>query len=235
MMTNDGKFSGFAKGGPIKGGSGITPDGRARIASWMDFFQRPDGAGDMGASRRAALGAIALMQGESGRNLDPNTYSPNDVDGPSGGTAAWHDVTKGRLGGKLHRFLDMMDFATAQHADWKDITVQQAFWKREARNGMKWAWDPMRKAGTAPVTPRQGIDKFENPAHHDRKSRRRLPNIVAMVREHVAGLTPQNAGPIGLLDVTTRHHPHTGKPIVTAKGGRGLKNGIRSEATMQPT
>ena len=230
---NEGRLSHFAQGGQARRGSGFTPEGRARIASWMDFFMRPDGEGGMGASRRTALGSIAMLQGESGRNLDP-TISGWDVNGPSGGSAQWHDVTKGRMAGKLRRFSDLMDFATAQHADWKDIGVQQAFWKKEARNTMRFAWDPMRRARTAPGTLKQGIDKFENPAHHTLEFARRLPNITAMVREGVAGLTRGNAGPIDPVQIDIRHH-HNGQTRVSARGGRGTKLGIRSGPTMQPS
>lgn len=231
---NEGRLSHFAQGGQARRGSGFTPEGRARIASWMDFFMRPDGEGGMGASRRTALGSIAMMQGESGRNLNPAIYNPNDVDGPSGGSVQWHDVLRGRYAGKLRRFSDLMDFATAQHADWKDIGVQQAFFKKEARNGMRFAWDPMRRARTAPGTLKEGIARFENPAHHSLEFARRLPNITAMVREGIAGLTRGNAGPIDPIQIDIRHH-HNGQTRVSARGGRGTKLGIRSGPTMQPS
>ena len=79
---NDGHLARFASGGPVKG-SGITPEGRGRIESWMSFLTRKAENGGLGATRRTALGTIGMLQGESSRNLDPRSFNPNDVNDPA--------------------------------------------------------------------------------------------------------------------------------------------------------
>ena len=44
--------------------------------------------------------------------------------------------------------------------------------------------------------------------------------ITAIVREHIAGLTRGNAGPIDPVQIDIRHH-HSGQTRVSARGGRG--------------
>lgn len=59
-----------------------------------------------GVKPEVAAGAVGSMMGESGRTLDPTTYNPKDVNGPSGGFAQWHDIT-----GKGGRFTNLLNFA----------------------------------------------------------------------------------------------------------------------------
>lgn len=217
----------FADGGQVDAGL-------SRRRSWLTFFQRSAKDGGMGAPRHVAAGATAMMMGESGRALNPNLYGW-DVNGPSGGTAQWHDVTKGKWAGKLHRLSDLMSFATAQHADWHDMGVQQAFWKREATGPLAGAWRAMRLARTAAGTLRRGINGFENPAQHDLEFARRLPNIVRLAREGVPGSDGRVTHQVDPVEVNIRHHPHTGHPIVTARAGKGVRIGIRTAPMMRPT
>ena len=218
----------YADGGEVAAGAG-------RRRSWLDFFQRSRGAGGMGAARHVALGATAMMMGESGRNMNPSLYGW-DVNGPSGGTAQWHDVTTGKYAGKLHRLSDLMRMAMLQHEDWHSVPLQQANWKREATGSLAGAWAAMRRAGSASEALRQGINKFENPADHLGELRRRLPNIVRLAREGAGGGGETRvAHEIDPIQVDIRHHPHTGQPIVSARAGKGTKLGIRSGPTMQPT
>ena len=219
----------YADGGEVAAGAG-------RRRSWLDFFQRARGAGGMGAARHVALGATAMMMGESGRNLDPKVFNPNDVDGPSGGSAQWHDVVKGPWAGRLHRFSDLLNFANGQHRVWTDLETQQKFFRKEATGSMAFAWDPMRKSTTALGALRQGINKFENPADHLGELRRRLPNIVRLAREGGGrGGETRVAHDIDPVEVNIRHHPHTGQPIVSARAGKGVKLGIRTAPMMRPT
>ena len=104
-------------------------------------------------------------------------------------------------------------------ADWHDVGVQQAWWKHEALGPLFSAWSAMKGARTAAGALSAGVHRFEVPAHSNLEVLRRLPNIVKLAREE-GGASRQELGP---LDVTIRHHPHTGKPIVTAKAGKGMR------------
>ena len=188
----------------------------------------------MGAPRHVALGATAMMQGESGRGLNPSLYGW-DVNGPSGGTAQWHDVTTGKYAGKLHRLSDLMRMAMLQHEDWHSVPLQQANWKREATGSLAGAWTAMRRAGSAAETLRRGINLFENPADHVGELHRRLPNIMRLARESAGGGETRVAHEIDPVQVDIRHHPHPGQPSVQARAGKGVKLGIRTAPMMRPT
>ena len=78
------------------------------------------------------------------------------------------------------------------------------------------------------------MNDFENPAQHDLELMRRAPNIVRLAREAAAdgAMGRREMDPV---EIDIRHHPHTGRPIVTARGGRGTRLGIRTMPTMRPT
>ncbi len=202
---NSGGLARFADGGPVgfgvdqrfypKSSPGISDaEGHENRRSWRDFFRRPVKDGGMGASLKTTFGALAMMAGESGRGLNSKLYDW-DVNGPSGGVDQLHDVTKGRGAGRLHRLSDLMTLAMQQHVDWKDRTIQQANFRKEATGPMAFAWNRMLAARTATGALKEGIDKFENPANHQLELLRRMPNIVAMQREAVAdGWRPGPAG-----------------------------------------
>ena len=241
---NSGSLARFAQGG--RAGFGVDQrfyprtspgisdaEGHENRRSWRDFFRRPVKDGGMGASLKTTFGALAMMAGESGRGLNSKLYDW-DVNGPSGGVDQLHDVTKGRGAGRLHRLSDLMTLAMEQHVDWKDRTIQQANFRKEATGPMAFAWNRMLAAKTARGALKEGIDKFENPANHQLELLRRMPNIVKMQREAVAdGAAPRQA--MDPLDVTIKHHPHTGQPIVQARAGKGVKLGIRTAPMMRPT
>ena len=222
-----GLLSAINSGGlPAYADGGVVAAGAERRRSWLDFFHR-----SLGASRSVAFGATAMMMGESGRNLNPSIYGW-DVNGPSGGTAQWHDVTTGPGAGKVHRLSDLMTMAMMQHADWHDVSAQQAWWKHEAQGPLAYAWNAMRRAKTAAGTLKAGIDKFEVPADKPRELLKRLPNITRLAQETGGGAAARQVDPV---EISIRHHPHTGRPIVSARAGRGVKLNIRTAPTMRPS
>ncbi len=164
---NGGSLSAFASGGPVGFGvakrfyptssAGISDaEGRGNRVSWRDFFRRPAKDGGMGASWATTLGALAMMQGESGRGLNTRLYN-YDVNGPSGGVDQLHDVTEGKFAGRLHRLSDAMTGAMLQHVDWQDRTFQQANFRKESTGSMWWAWRKMLAAKTAAGALRAGV------------------------------------------------------------------------------
>lgn len=77
--------------GGVRGGrtAPTTAQGKANVASWLAFAQRPVDQGGLGLSAEQAHGMVAGMQGESGVNLNAGAYNPNDRGMPSGGTMQW--------------------------------------------------------------------------------------------------------------------------------------------------
>lgn len=142
----------------------LTEAGRARIASWMEFLQRPVAEGGEGMSKEVAMGHIATMQGESGLNLDPSIEGDKGRDGRkhAHGTAQWSDA-KGNP-----RFPLLKRFADSQGWPWTDVGIQQQYHRMEMLGlpgavSHRRAYDAIMRSGTGEGSLREGIDKFENP------------------------------------------------------------------------
>lgn len=91
---SSGRFGGGSAGGGAGSGRGghqapTNAQGKANVASWLAYAQRPVDQGGLGLTKEQAHGMVAGMQGESGVNLDPGSYNPNDRGAPSGGTMQW--------------------------------------------------------------------------------------------------------------------------------------------------
>jgi hypothetical protein len=165
--------------------------GRARIASWMEFLQRPVSAGGEGMSREVAMGHIATMQGESGLNLDPSIEGDKGRDGRkhAHGTAQWSDA-KGNP-----RFPLLQRYAASQGKPWTDMEVQQQYHRMEMLGlpgavSHRRAYDAMMAAGTGEGSLREGIDKFENPQKKGLAYQIRKPFLDRLRRDQ-SGATAQ--------------------------------------------
>jgi len=156
---------------------GITDAGRERVNSWMRFFQRPSDQSGMGLPKEKSAAMVAMMQGESGQNLDPRKEY-HDVNGPSGGTAAWHDVD-GRPGGRLSA---LKAFAAKQDKDWRDVSVQQQWWKHEAETTHRGAFAAVQQAPDGASALQAGVHKFEVPADPVGETAKRMPNLTRILR-----------------------------------------------------
>ena len=152
------------------GGKGMTAAGKDRVNSWMGFFMRADKDGGMGLSRDKAAAMVGMMQGESGQNMDP-TVNHYDVNGPSIGTAQWHDVQ-----GKGGRASNLKAFAAKLGKDWQDVGVQQQYWRHEAQTSHKAAWNAVVAAPDGPSALRAGVQKFEVPRDAAGEVAKRMPN-----------------------------------------------------------
>lgn len=142
----------------------LTDAGRARIASWMEFLQRPVAEGGLGMSKGKAMADIAMMQGESRLNLEPDAMGDHDANKVphAFGTAQWSDA-KGNP-----RFPLLRRFAESQGKPWTDVGIQQQYHRMEMLGlpgavSHRRAYDAMMRAPTDEQTLREGIDKYENP------------------------------------------------------------------------
>ncbi|MCJ2049312.1 phage tail tip lysozyme, partial [Methylobacterium sp. J-070] len=136
--------------------------GRANVASWMEFLQKPVSEGGLGMPRGKAQASIAMMQGESGGNLDPGAVGDS---GHAHGTAQWSDANGNP------RFPLLKKFAASQNKDWRDRGVQQQYFRMEMLGlpgavSHNHAYRAMMAAPTDEQTLYQGISKFENPQKH---------------------------------------------------------------------
>lgn len=135
--------------------------GTENIASWMEFFRRPVEQGGMGYTEEQARGQIAMMQGESGLNLDPTSKGDHNRAGvpQSFGTVQWN-----RAAG---RFGKLQSLAQSMGKDWTDRGVQQEMYRREMMGAYRGAYNRIRQAQTGEQSLRSGISDYENPKHHD--------------------------------------------------------------------
>ena len=91
--------------------------------------------------------------------MDP-TINHWDVNGPSIGTAQWHDVQ-----GKGGRASNLKAFAAKLGKDWQDVGVQQAIsGNMRHRLLTRAAWNAVMAAPDGPSALRAGVQKFEVPA-----------------------------------------------------------------------
>ncbi|MCJ2117246.1 phage tail tip lysozyme [Methylobacterium sp. J-001] len=192
-------------------GGRLTDAGRARIASWMEFLQRPVAEGGLGMSKGKAMADIAMMQGESRLNLDPDAMGDHDANKVphAFGTAQWSDA-KGNP-----RFPLLKKFAGSQGKPWTDLGVQQQYHRMEMLGlpgavSHRRAYDAMMAAPTDEQTLREGISKYENPQKYDLAYQLRKPFLDRLRRDQAgatAGRLPSLAG-----DVLPNGAPRVLKP-----------------------
>jgi hypothetical protein len=162
----------------------------------MEFLQRPIGEGGLGMPRGKAQATIAMMQGESGLNLD------SGISGDSGhahGTAQWSDQ-RGNP-----RFPLLRRFAESQGKPWQDRGVQQQYLRMEMLGlpgavSHRRAYDAMMRAPTDEHALREGIAKFENPQKHDLAYAIRVPFLNRLRRDGGTAPVAEPSAPAG-----TRH------------------------------
>ena len=135
--------------------------GAENVGSWMEFFRRPVDQGGMGYTEEQARGQIAMMQGESGLNLDPTSRGDHNRAGvpQSFGTVQWN-----RAAG---RFGKLQALAQGMGKDWTDRGVQQEMYRREMMGAYRGAYERIRRARTGEQSLGAGISDYENPKHHD--------------------------------------------------------------------
>ena len=159
-------------------------EGKENVASWLAFFQRGKDQGGMGLNREKAEAMVAMMQGESGVNLNPRSYNPDDNGGPSGGTAQWHD------GRDSKRFSALKAFAQKMGKPWTDREAQQQFWKHEAETTHKKAFARIEGANGADNTLYEGLKGFEVPADIPAEFRKRSAHLNRLRRDRATASAP---------------------------------------------
>lgn len=167
-----------ASGGVGVGRGATSAEGRENVKSWLDFFQRDKDKGGMGLPLGKAEAMVAMMQGESGPNLNPRSYNPNDNGGPSGGTAQWHDRF-----GRRERFSGLKALADKMGKPWTDREVQQAYWKQEAETSHKAVFQRIERATSDERALGEGVAGFEVPGDPAGEIRKRLANLRRLQQE----------------------------------------------------
>lgn len=167
--TNDGRIS--------RGVS--TAQGRENVASWMEFLQKPVAEGGLGMPKGKAQATVAMMQGESGANLNPSIIGDS---GHAHGTAQWSDQNGNP------RFPLLKKYAQDQGKDWRDRTIQQQYLRMEMLGlpgaiSHRRAYDAMMRADSDERTLMEGISKFENPREHALAYQIRLPFLNRLRRD----------------------------------------------------
>lgn len=132
---------------------------------------------DRGVKPEVAAGAVGSLMGESGTLLDPASYNPKDVNGPSGGVASWHDVE-----GKPGRFTGLLNYANVPRGmavrDGK-LTIpfekQVGYLGHELDTTYKNVLDALRKGRTVEDGASIWTRQFEVPANADEQVAKRTP------------------------------------------------------------
>ncbi|MFC6743215.1 phage tail tip lysozyme [Methylobacterium tardum] len=175
--------------------SGMTTGGRERVASWLEFMQRPIDQGGMGFTRDEAYGQIAMMQGESGLNLNPAAEGDHEdpirkINPHAFGTVQWSDARGNK------RFPMLRALAERMGKDWRDVSVQQQMYRaemlREGRGGYRHVYDAIKRNGTGEGSLRFGINGYENPQKKDLAYAIRKPFLDRLRRDQ-SGPTAERA------------------------------------------
>jgi hypothetical protein len=170
--------------------------GKARVSSWLQFFQAPVGQGGLGADAGTARAMVAMMQGESGANLDPTAKGdykdPSRRIGPTAfGTAQW----------RLERFDALKRMAAQMGTDWTDVGAQQQHFRNEVLNGRyQGVWKGILGAPSEEAKLRRGIEGFERPKYPGKAFDFRKPNLDILRRRGAGdeeGRMPSLADPQG--------------------------------------
>ncbi|MCJ2067750.1 phage tail tip lysozyme [Methylobacterium sp. J-030] len=167
--------------------SGMTAAGRANVASWMEFMRRPADQGGMGYTQEQARGQIAMMQGESGLNLNPAAMGDKDSRGVphAFGTVQWSDA-KGN-----DRFPRLRALATEMRKDWRDRSVQQEMYRREMMGRYRGVYSRIIASQRGEQSLWNGITGYENPQKHGLAYAIRKPFLDRLRRDgDTAGAKP---------------------------------------------
>lgn len=178
--------------------SGMTAGGRQNVASWMEFFRKPVSEGGMGYTEEQARGQIAMMQGESGLNLNPAAEGDHDRNRVphAFGTVQWSDA-KGN-----DRFPRLKALAAEMGKDWRDRGVQQEMYRREMLGRYRRAYDRIRNAQSGEQSLWTGITDYENPREHGKAYAIRQP-FLNRLRRDAANPPPPLADKSGALTPPT--------------------------------
>ncbi|MGU3326101.1 phage tail tip lysozyme [Methylobacterium mesophilicum] len=171
-------------------GSRMSGSGRENVASWMEFFRRPTDRGGMGYSEEQARGQIAMMQGESGLNLNPASKGDHDRSGVphAFGTVQWSDA-KGN-----QRFPRLRALGAEMGKDWTDRSVQQEMYRREMMGAYRRVYDRIRGAQSGEQSLWTGITGYENPREHSLAYGIRKPFLDRLRRQGVEAPTARTPG-----------------------------------------
>jgi len=206
-VGRSGAFPGVASGGGGSDGDvtvhghrwrpgASTASGKARVSSWLQFFQAPVDKGGLGADAGTARAMVAMMQGESGANLDPTAKGdykdPRRKIGPTAfGTAQW----------RLDRFDALKRTAERMGTDWTDVGAQQQHFRNEVLGGKyQGVWRGIIGARSEEDKLRRGIEGFERPKYPGKAFDFRKPNLDQLRRRNAGeqeGRLPSMPSPQG--------------------------------------
>lgn len=162
------------RGHRYRAGAG-TEQGKARVASWLDFAQRPVEQGGLGLPADKARAIVAGLQGESSANLNPNSLGDYRGSTPTAfGTAQW----------RLDRAEGLRRTAAEMGTSWNDIKAQQAWMRKEMVEGRyRGVYESIKGAANGEAALREYINRYENPADHAGAYAFRKPYLDTLRRQ----------------------------------------------------
>jgi hypothetical protein len=192
--------------------SAYNAGGKERVASWLTMLQRPVGEGGLGMPADKARAMVAMMQGESGINLNPGAIGDH---GTSIGTAQWH----------AGRARQLLALAQKMGLSWRDVRVQQQMFRNEMLGAYrKRVYDPIMAGPGGDHALAVGIDKFESPAKKALAYRFRHPYLQGL-RRNGAGEHPLAETPTAPKTAPPPPKPASKQPIMVDLHMDGKKMG----------
>lgn len=162
------------RGHRYRAGAG-SAEGRARVASWLDFAQRSVDQGGLGLAPDKARAVIAGLQGESHADLRPGVTGDHRNGIPTAfGTAQW----------RLDRADGLRRTAAEMGVPWTDVGAQQAWMRKEMVEGRyRGVYEAIKAAPNGEAALREYINRYENPADHAGAYAFRKPYLDTLRRQ----------------------------------------------------
>jgi hypothetical protein len=121
--------------------------GGSNVQSWYDFARKPLDQGGLGLTHEQAVGKVANLQAESGRDIKP--WGVTGDAGTAFGAAQWRG----------DRFNNLQKFASDRGLDYRTTDAQQAFMRQEYLTSERSAYDALLSART-PQEAATAVNKY---------------------------------------------------------------------------
>ncbi|MDE4910853.1 phage tail tape measure protein [Methylobacterium sp. 092160098-2] len=145
------------------------PGGRERVGSWLSFLQSDVAFGGLGMPLDKARAMVAMMQGESGINLNPGAVGDH---GTAFGTGQW----------RLDRFRALQATAAKMGVDWRNVAAQQRHFRNEMLGKYRPVYDRIMGAQGGEGALAYGIRDFERPKYPGLAYKFRHPYLEGLRR-----------------------------------------------------
>jgi len=206
--------------------AGFTGSGRGRINSWLRFLQTSVSDGGLGMPLNRARVVVAMMQGESGENLNPKAIGDS---GTAFGTAQW----------RLDRAAALRATAARMGTDWTDVSAQQRHLRNEMLGKYNKVYKEILNAPSDEAALYAGIRRFENPAQPELAAKFRQQHLNRLQKYGLTGdgdkgPTTASFSPDKLADTMNKYDFSQSKPGTVPLGASSNDNSVSNSLVLAP-